>query len=266
MISSLAWPDATRGGSVLPRRADPIKCDDIADRLPATCDDHRNCFAIKRTCALQQIVLATLLTMRGAAETSVVRVIAAGLSIGLVTLAITTPARAACADMWVNKLANVPPPPRCQGEQSTCTDGSRGRAAVFRAGDQFTLCVMLPFEAYITLWDAAPDGGNVHRIYPNFLSHQRNASVLGEKVSGGTTHCFGYQDFPLYFPKSKGVGQGKLTIFATPNVEDQPTLKDMKVPGQEMERPRHEAIAQLLTAADDCRKPYSHQILYNVRE
>jgi hypothetical protein len=261
MTSRLALPVDARGGCALPRGTG-----EIVDMLPATCDGYWNCFSIKRIFAFQQIVHAALLTVRGAVETPVVRVIAAGLSIGLVTWAATAPAYSACADMWVNKFANVPPPPRCQGETSACTDGSRGRAAVFRAGDQFTLCVKLPFEAYITLWDAAPNGGNVARIYPNFLTHQRNALVLGEKVPGGTARCFGYQDFPLYFPKSKGLGQGKLTLFATPNVDDQPTLKDMKVPGQEMERPRHEAIAQVLNAADDCHKPYSHQILYNVVE
>jgi hypothetical protein len=174
-------------------------------------------------------------------------------------------ASAACADMWAAKFTGAPPT-RCSKNTSTCTDGSDSRPAVFHAGDQVTVCVKLPYDAYITLWDAAPNGGNVHRMYPNVLTHRDNGTVLGEKMSGASQYCFGHQDFPMYFPRSKGLGEGKLTIFATPTLEGQPTFRDMKVPGEEMERPRHEMIAQTLTAATDCHMPYSHQIRYSVIE
>jgi hypothetical protein len=200
---------------------------------------------------------------RGGAGLAASRAVAVTSSIALM-VSMTGPASGACADMWAVKFTGAQPT-RCQPSQIRCTDGSDTRAAVFHAGDQFTLCVKLPFEAYITLWDAAPNGGNVHRIYPNFLTHQNNATVLGEKL-GVVEHCFGYRDFPLYFPKSQGLGEGKLTIFATPSLADQPTIEDMRVPGQEMDRPRHEMIARTLTAATDCHMPYSHQIRYNVIE
>jgi len=166
---------------------------------------------------------------------------------------------AACGEMWVTKFTGSPPT-RCPRGVSACTDGSDGRPVVFHAGDQFTLCVKLPYEAYITLWDAAPNGGAVHRIYPNILTHQNNATVLGAKLSGASEHCFGYQDFPLYFPKSKGLGEGKLSLIATPTLDAQPTPSQ----GQDMPRPRHEAIARVLNVASDCHEPYSYLITYNV--
>jgi hypothetical protein len=174
-------------------------------------------------------------------------------------------ANGACADMWVTKFTGAKPT-RCPPNVSSCTDGSDTRPAVFHAGDQFALCVKLPYAAYITLWDATPNGGDVHRIYPNFLTHKNNATVLGERITGQTEHCFGYQDFPLYFPRSQGLGQGKLTVFATPALDDQPTPADMRLAGQTMARPRHEMIAATLSAAVDCHTPYSQQISYNVIE
>ena len=185
----------------------------------------------------------------------IIHIIAAGFGLGLITSSIVGSARA-CGVMWVKKFTGAQPT-RCPPDQRICDDGSDGRPVQFHTGDPFTLCVWLPIDAYITLWDAGPNGGNVHRIYPNILSHQNNASLLGEKVTASTDHCFGYKDFPLYFPKSRGGGQGKLTMFATPTLEDQPTLKDMKVPGQEMERPLHESMARALMAVSDCRTPYS---------
>jgi hypothetical protein len=194
-----------------------------------------------------------------------VRLVAMTLSIIIATATVVESAKAACAEMWATRFTGAQPT-RCPPGQNTCTDGSDTRPAVFHGGDQFTLCVKLLYNAYITLWDAAPNGGNVHRIYPNFLSHLNNASVLGEKLAGGSEHCFGYRDFPLYFPKAQGLGQGRLTIFATPSLDEQPTPRDMKVPGQEMERPRHEMIARTLNAANDCHMPYSHFVTYRVVE
>jgi hypothetical protein len=198
-----------------------------------------------------------------ALKTLAVRLIAGTLSVPTALIPTLRSADAACADMWVAKFTGSQPT-RCPRGVSACTDGSDGRPAVFHAGDQFTLCVKLPYEAYITLWDAAPNGGSVHRLYPNPLTHRNNATVLGEKLAGASEHCFGYRDFSLYFPRSKGLGEGKLSLIATPKLEDQPTPSEMTVPGQEMARPRHETLAKVLNAANDCHEPYSHWIVYNV--
>lgn len=192
------------------------------------------------------------------------RALAAILSVDTLLVTAAPPASAACADMWVGKF-DAARAGQCTSGAIVCTSESdRGRPVEFRAGDQFVLCVKLPFDAYVTLWDAAPQSGDVRRLYPNILSHQNNAHVYGERMTGGAMHCFGVTDFPLYFPKVQGTGSGILTVFATARLEAQPKPEDMPVPGEQMRRARHDLVAQTLNDGVDCRVKYSHSVFYKI--
>jgi hypothetical protein len=192
------------------------------------------------------------------------RALAAILSVDTLLVTGAPPASAACAEIWVGKFGSVRAT-QCTSGAIVCTsDSDKGRPVEFRAGDQFVLCVKVPFDAYVTLWDAAPQSGDVRRLYPNILSHQNNAHVYGDKMTGGAMHCFGQTDFPLYFPRAQGAGSGRLTVFATATLEAQPRPEDMPVPGEQMKRARHDLVAQTLNAGVDCKVQYSHSVYYNI--
>lgn len=195
---------------------------------------------------------------------TVLRTLAAILSIDALLLVSARPVFAECAEMWVGKF-DATRASQCTSGATICpSSANRTRPIEFHAGDQFVLCVKLPFDAFVTLWDAAPQSGDVRRLYPNVLTHQSNSHVLGEKLTGGTMHCFGQTDFPLYFPKAQGPGSGRLTVFATATLEAQPRPEDMPVPGEQMKRARHDLVAQTLNAGVDCKVQYSHSLNYNI--
>src|SRR5689334_15838100 len=71
----------------------------------------------------------------------------------------------------------------------------------FRVNDQFVVCIRIPEDGYVSLWDAPPRGPSVSRLFPNVFTHrQANATVRAEKLKGGQPHCYGTPDtFPLFF-------------------------------------------------------------------
>jgi hypothetical protein len=136
----------------------------------------------------------------------------------------------------------------------------------FRVNDQFVVCIRLPEDGYVSLWDAPPRGPSVSRLYPNVITHrQANAAVRAEKLQGGQAVCFGTPDtFPLFFPAGQGVGEGKLSVHLTKSLDDQPTLEDYEVPGQRILRARLDAVIARSEADSVCGRKVTTYFKYKV--
>jgi len=167
----------------------------------------------------------------------------------VITLADVEAAKSACGQIWAVKLKD--------------SREYAQRRADFQVDDKFVVCIRLPEEAFVSVWDAPPRG-DVSRLFPNVLTHQNNASIRAEKLAGGE-HCFGTSS-PLYFPAEQGIGHGKLSLIATAALEDQPKLRDFKIPGETIERSTMERLARTYNITDDCKAKFQESMEYRITQ
>lgn len=147
-------------------------------------------------------------------------------------------ADAGCAAIWATRL-NEP-------------HEFDNRRTQFRINDQFVLCIRLEADAYVSIWDAPPQG-DVSRLFPNIATNSDNATVRAVKIAASKQQCFGVPGtFPLFFPSEQGVGTGKLSVVVTTSLDSQPPLKAYKIPGETIAAAAKEKISRTYRSAATC--------------
>ncbi len=111
--------------------------------------------------------------------------------------------------------------------------GNRVAAApttAFSLNDRVILCVRLPYDGYIAVWDAPP-AGERERLYPNRISHPRGEN--GVFVAAAQEHCIGEVDsgYEIEITPGEGVGRGQFYLLVTEKLELQLGKDDFVVPG-----------------------------------
>jgi hypothetical protein len=161
------------------------------------------------------------------------------------------PAVAGCVEIWATKLNE--------------SHDISSRRTEFRSNDQFVLCVRLEEDSFISIWDVPPDG-DVSRLYPNVITHGKlNPTARAEKLSAGTARCFGTPEtFPLFFPAEQGIGRGKLSVFATSSIEQQPPLQAYSIPGGKVPRGTMEQVSRSYRSNNRCGDKVEEYVDYNI--
>lgn len=163
----------------------------------------------------------------------------------------TSEVRAECASLWATGLKDG--------------HADRAKRQSFRKNDRFVLCVSLSRSAFVSIWDAPPNG-NPSRLYPNAVSHQNAAQVRGERLAAGK-HCFGTSaTFPLFFPSEQGLGMGRLSAVVTETVDGQPGAADWAIPGKVVQRERMAEITRHYGLGHTCDQKMTVYFEYSITQ
>lgn len=104
------------------------------------------------------------------------------------------------------------------------------RSDVFQINDRVILCIDIPFEAYVSVWDAPPQG-SLERLFPNSISHPRHETAA--LVSAGHKSCIGDfgSGYRIEISANEGRGAGKFYLIVTQTLAEQVALEDFEIRG-----------------------------------
>ena len=99
----------------------------------------------------------------------------------------------------------------------------------FKVGDRVVLCITMPFDAYVSVWDAPPQG-NRERLFPN--THSHSPGVNGHFASSGSETCIGSvgSGYEVEISVEEGLGRGQFYLLATRTLQQQLGADEFTVP------------------------------------
>ncbi|MEM7216208.1 MAG: hypothetical protein AAF423_11755 [Pseudomonadota bacterium] len=100
----------------------------------------------------------------------------------------------------------------------------------FAIEELLVICFQAKESGFVAVYDA-PALGDYEQLYPNGLTHPGGDTHT--PIEANKRYCLGGRDtFPMFHPRSEGIGQGKVSIMLTKSTEHQLQPDDFAIPGQ----------------------------------